>query len=359
MPNLKEEPPVTPGQHRPTTIREVAEKAGVSIATVSRVISGSGGVSKKLEKRVQKSIEALDFRPNQVARRLRARSTKVIGVVINDIHNPFNHDLIEGIESVLQENEYLLLLGNTSDNPQREQQKLNSFLSEDVTGLIFACSNQDATYYNKLLDKGIALVAVDRKPANLKVDCVQVDNDEAAFRAVQHLVQEGHKRIGLVAGPLTISTAAQRCAGYQRALVAAGLAVDPQLIQVGDYRQVGGYSAMGVLLDQPDRPSAVLVSNNLMTLGALQMIHERDLNIPDEIALIGFDDMPWAASLRPPLTVIAQPVFEMGAVAARLLMGRIQEPGSPIQQVTLDTKLIVRASCSCRGGKDKDSKKSK
>jgi LacI family transcriptional regulator len=357
MPNLKDEPSVTPGPYRATTIREVAEKAGVSIATVSRVISGTGGVSKKLEKRVQNAIKTLDFRPNQVARRLRARSTKVIGVVINDIQNPFNHALIEGIESVLQENDFLLLLGNTSDNPQREQQKLDTFLSEDVTGLIFVSSNQDATYYNKFLEKGIALVAVDRKPTNLRVDCVQVDNEEAAYRAIQHLTEEGHRRIGLVAGPLTISTAAQRCAGYQRGLVAAGLTVDPELIQIGNFRQAGGYTAMGALLDQPNPPSAVLVSNNLMTLGALQMIHERELNIPDQIALIGFDDMPWAASLRPPLTVIAQPVYEMGAVAARLLVSRIQEPGGPIQQVTLDTRLIMRASCTCRGGKEAKKKK--
>ena len=190
-------------------------------------------------------------------------------------------------------------------------------------------------------------MAVDRKPANLEVDSVQVANADAAFRAVNHFLQEGHLRIGLVAGPLSISTAFERCEGYKRCLSSAGLPIDTELIQTGNFRQDGGYRAMGALLDLPKPPSAVLVSNNLMTLGALQMIHERGLDIPGEIALIGFDDMPWATSLHPPLTVIAQPVFEMGAIAAKLVLARIAVPGGSIQHVILETKLIVRASCSC------------
>lgn len=350
MPIHTEDDPKHATQHKPSTIKEVAKRAGVSTATVSRVISGSSNVSKKLEKRVNNAIKTLDFRPNLVARRLRRRSTKIIGVVISDIQNPFNASLVEGIESVLQTDEYLLLLGNSSDNPQREQQKLNTFLSEDVTGVIFVCTNENASYFRKFQEKGISLVAVDRKPPDLTVDSVQVANADASYRAASHLLQEGHRRVGLVAGPLTISTAIERCEGYKHALVSAGLPIDPELIQVGNFRQAGGYEAMGALLDLPKPPSAVLVSNNLMTLGALQMIHERSLNIPDEIALIGFDDMPWATSLRPPLTVIAQPVFEMGAVAARQLLARIDKPNAPIQQVILETRLIIRASCSCRNG---------
>ena len=345
-----EDNPSSAGLHKPSTIKEVAERAGVSTATVSRVISGSGTVSKKLEKRVHNAIKTLDFRPNLVARRLRRRNTKMIGVVISDIQNPFNAVLVEGIESVLQENQFLLLIGNSSDNPQRETQKLNTFLSEDVTGVIFVCTNENASYFRKFQEKGISLVAVDRKPDNLEVDSVQVANADASFRAVNHFLQEGHRRIGLVAGPLAISTAFERCEGYKRCLNSAGLPIDPELIQVGNFRQDGGYRAMGSLLDLSNPPSAVLVSNNLMTLGALQMIHERGLDIPGEISLIGFDDMPWATSLHPPLTVIAQPVYEMGAIAANLLLARIAKPGGSIQHVTLETKLIVRASCSCRNG---------
>ncbi len=333
--------------HKPVTIKQVAEFAGVSTATVSRVISGSGTVTKKLLKRVQNAIEQLDYHPNQAARRLRRRNTKLVGVVISDIQNPYFSTLVEGIESVLLENGYLLLLGNSSENPEREHQHLNTFLSEHVSGVIFTSTGDDISHYKKFRTAGIPLVAADRKLTNLDVDFIQLANDEAAFKAVNHFLVEGHRRIGLIAGPSNLSTGSERCAGYQRAILSAGLPVDQKLIQIGNFRQDGGYQSMGALLDLPDPPSAVLVSNNLMTLGALQMIHERDLNIPDQISLIGFDDMAWAPSLRPPLTVIAQPVYEMGITAARLLLARIKEPEGPFQRVTFEAKLIVRASCRC------------
>lgn len=331
----------------PVTIKQVAEYAGVSTATVSRVISGSGMVTKKLLKRVQNAIDQLDYHPNQAARRLRRRITKLVGVVISDIQNPYFSTLVEGIESILLENGYLLLLGNSSENLAREHQHLDIFLSEKVSGVIFISTGDDSFYYQKFRTAGIPLVAVDRKPTNLDVDLIQLDNDEASFIAVNHFVLEGHRRIGLIAGPNYLSTGSERCAGYQRALLSVGLSFDQELIQYGNFRHDGGYQSMGALLDLPDSPSAVLVSNNLMTLGALQMIQERGLNIPDEISLIGFDDMAWAPSLRPPLTVIAQPVYEMGTTAARLLLDRIDHPENPIRRITFDGRLIIRSSCLC------------
>ena len=329
------------------TIKQVAEFAGVSTATVSRVISGSNTVSKKLAKRVQNAIEQLDYHPNQAARRLRHRNTKIVGVVISDIQNPYFSTLVEGIESVLQENGYLLLLGNSSEDLAREHQHLNTFLSEHVSGVIFTSTGDDIFYYKKFRTAGIPLVAADRKPTNLEVDLVQLANDEASFRAINHFLWEGHRRIGLIAGPNSLSTGSERCAGYQRALLSAGLPINPELIRTGNFRREEGYRLMGALLDLPTPPSAVLVSNNLMTLGALQMVHERGLNIPDQISLIGFDDMAWAPSLRPPLTVVAQPAYEMGMAAARLLLNRIEDPEGPIQRVTFEAQLIVRASCRC------------
>jgi LacI family transcriptional regulator len=349
MPKHSDEASPTEAVHNPSTIKDVAERARVSTATVSRVISGSGRVSKRLEQRVRNAILTLDYRPNQVARRLRKRNTQIVGVVISDIQNPFFAALVEGIDSILKQNDYLLLLGSSSENPQREQQHLRTFLSEVVSGIIFATTGEDTDIYSRIQQEGIPLVAVDRKPGDFEVDSVQVANEAAASQAIDHLVAEGHQRIGLIAGPSQLSTAMQRLAGYRCGLQAAGLPIDPDLIQGGDFRQPSGYQAMRRLLELPRPPSAVLVSNNLMTLGALQMIHERGLHIPQEIALIGFDDMPWASSLRPALTVIAQPVYEMGVLAAQLLLARIQEPHKRIEQIVLDTELIVRASCWCLG----------
>jgi LacI family transcriptional regulator len=333
-----------------TTVKEVAELAGVSTATVSRVISGNGTVSKKLLKRVNNAIDTLDFHPNQAARRLRHRATKIVGVIISDLQNPFFTTLVEGIESILQENGYLLLLGNSSENPDRERQHLDTFFSEHVSGLIFTATGDDISEYEKFRVAGVPLVAVDRKPSDFEVDLIHLENEKASFEAVNHFIKEGHQRIGLIAGPGSISTGSERSAGYRRALLSSGLPVDNELVQIGNFRQEGGYRSMEALLNLPDPPSAVLVSNNLMTLGALQMIHQRRLNIPDQISLIGFDDMAWASSLRPALTVIAQPVYEMGIAAARLLLARIQKPESPIQHVAFETKLIIRASCRCIDG---------
>ncbi len=333
--------------HKLITIKDVAEAAGVSTATVSRVISENGNVSKKLAKRVINVINELDYHPDQSARRLRHRTTKIVGVVLSDIQNPFFTTLVVGIEGVLQEKGYILLLGNSCEDQNRENQHLSTFLSEQVAGIIFTSTGKDIASYKKFQAIGIPLIAVDRRPADLDVDSVQLANEKASFDAVNHFFMEGHRRIGLIAGLEYLSTGSERRDGYMRAFQASGIPVDPELIQYGDFRQDSGYRAMGALLDLTDPPSAVLVSNNLMTLGALQMIHERDLTIPNQISIIGFDDIDWASSLRPPMTVIAQPVTEMGIAAANLLLERIQNPEGPIKHLTFDSRLIVRASCWC------------
>lgn len=332
------------------TMKEVAAEAGVSTATVSRVLGSKGGVRPDLERRVRQTIEDLGYRPNQAARRLRERKAKIIGVLVTDIQIPFFASIVVGIDRVLQGAGYLPLLGNTFDLLASEQAHLNNFLSEGVSGVIFAAANsKDVSNYERLLDAHIPLVSIDRTPGDLQVDTVQVANLQAANQAVNHLIQEGHQRIALIAGPNHISTAVERQAGYELALRSAGLPLDPALIQVGNYTLEGGYRAMRSLIENPERPTAVLIANNVMTLGALQYVNEQALEIPCDIAVIGYDDMPWAASLRPPLTVVAQPDDEIGVLAARLMLDRIREPESSIKHMTLDARLILRSSCNCGG----------
>ena len=340
--------PHKPMQPSSPTMKDVAANAGVSIATVSRVIGRKGGVRPELEKRVRRAIEALDYHPNQAARRLRERKARIIGVLVTDIQIPFFASIVVGIDRVLQEAGYLPLLGNTFDSLASEQAHLENFLSEGVSGVIFAAVNShDTSNYDRLRDAGIPLVAIDRQPGQLQVDTVQVANHQAAGQAVAHFVQEGHSRIALISGPGHISTAVERQAGFERALQVAGLPRDPALIQVGGYTLEGGYQAMRLLMENPDRPTAVFIANNVMTLGALKYVNEQALEIPGDIALISYDDMPWAASLRPPLTVVAQPDYEIGVLAARLMLDRIREPDSSFKHITLDARLVLRASCSC------------
>jgi LacI family transcriptional regulator len=344
---------VTPSSQKPTptsslTMKEVAAHVGVSTATISRVLGGKGGVRPELEQRVRQAIVELGYRPNQAARRLRQRQAKIIGVLVTDIQIPFFASIVVGIDSILQKAGYLPLLGNSFDSLASEQAHLNTFLSEGVSGVIFAAVNsQDVANYYRLREAGIPLVAIDRTPGDLQVDSVQVANIQAASQAISHFIEEGHQRIALIAGPNQISTAVERQAGYEQALLAAGLPLDPGLIQVGGYTLDGGYRAMRTLMENSNRPTAVLIVNNVMTLGALQYINEKAIDIPCDIAIIGYDDMPWAASLRPPLTVVAQPDAEIGVLAARLMLERIDKPESSIKHITLDARLVLRASCSC------------
>ncbi len=330
------------------TMKDVAAKAGVSTATVSRVLSGKGGVTTDLDQRVRQAIMELGYYPNATARRLRKRDTRIVGVIVPDIQIPFFASIVIGIESILSEAGYLILLGNTSDELNNERKNINTFLAEYVSGVIFAPADaSDTTHYEKLQRAGVPLVAIDRHPGKLEVDTVQIANSTAAARAVTHLIEEGYQRIALITGPESISTAVDRRRGYEKALKAAGLPIDPALIQDGDYRTEGGYRAMGALMAGTNPPDAVLSANNVMTLGALQYIHENGIDIPEDLALISFDDIAWAPSLRPPMTVVAQPVHEIGRVSARLLLERIEEPQASIKHVTLETRLIARSSCGC------------
>jgi LacI family transcriptional regulator len=327
------------------TVRHVAERAGVSTATVSRVLAGQNGVSEELSARVWQAARELNYQPNRIARNLRSGATRTVGVVIPNIENPFFTSVVRGIEGVLQAADYTLLLGNSDERPEREQLYLSTLRAEGVAGIIFVPIDSRADAYRQLIDAALPVVAIDRAPAALSADYVTADNVAGARAAVEHLIRFGHRRVGLITGPEGYSSATERRAGYEQALAAAGLPVLPELIHHGDFRESGGYRAMGELLSLPEPPHAVFAANNLMTLGALRMIHERGLRIPDEMAVVSFDDMPWAISLHPPLTAVAQPAHEMGASAAELLLTRIQKPDRPARRITLQTELVVRASC--------------
>lgn len=330
------------------TIKDVAARAGVSVATVSRVLSGKEGVRKALAERVHAAVLALDYHPNQSARRLRERKSRIIGVLVPDIQIPFFASIVVSIDKVLQDAGYLLLLGNTNETLAGEQAHLNIFLSEVVSGVIFAAADaRDMSNYRRLQELGIPLVAIDRAPGDLEVDTVQLNNVHAAWQAVSHLIEEGHTRIAWIGGSPTASTSVERLQGYEQAMQSAGLPIDPSWVQPGWFTHEGGYRSMEAIMHLPERPTSVVIANQVMTLGALQFIHEHGYEIPSDIAMIGFDDMAWASALRPALTVVVQPVNDIGTLAGRLMLDRVRDPESSIKHVTLKARLIVRASCNC------------
>ena len=224
------------------------------------------------------------------------------------------------------------------------------FRAETIRGLIFSASRSPSAWYAELQRAGLAMVAVSRLQKGLQIDHVMVANRDGAYTATVHLIQHGHQRIGFINGPLVFTTARDRQSGYDDALREANLPMDGNLVVHCDFRQEAGRAALNQLLDLPDAPKAVFTASNLLTLGALQAIHERDLDIPGQIAIVGFDEMPWAMSLRPPLTTVEQPAFEVGRTAAQLLIERINKPSLPPRRVVLGTRLIVRSSCGAEGG---------
>lgn len=340
-----------PKDRTAVTIKDVAKAAGVSTATVSRVFSGGAIVAEDLRDRVRQAAMSLNYRPNRIARNLRIRQTRTVGVVIPDVENPFFTSVVCGVEEVLRAADYSLLLANSNENAGRERRNVEALQAEAVAGIIFTPSGTDLSFYRDLSEAGMALVAVSRSPGDLDVDTVMVSNREGTQEAIAHLISLGHARVAMISGPPWVTTARDRLRGYEEALSAAGLPHASELIRYADFRQAGGYAAMKQLLALRPRPTAVFAGSNLMTLGTLQAIHEAGLRIPQHMAIAGFDDMPWAVSLQPPLTVVAQPAFEIGVSAARLLMERLADPAAPRRHVVHGTRLIVRASSGAAVGK--------
>lgn len=340
-------PPKTAVSNRPgpITIRDVATEAGVSTATVSRVLAEFDGVTDEARERVHHAIAKLDYHPNRLARGLRQGRRKVIGVIIPDLQNPFFTGVVHGVEGALYLAGYTLLLAHSDGQAEREQVQLGLLRGEGIAGLVFMPGNRPGANYEALRSWDIPVVAVDRCPGKLEVDLVSSNNREGMRQATSHLLGLGYKAIALLNGPASIDVTEERLGGYLDALRSAGVAVQESLIINSDFRQEGGYAAMNRFLNLAKPPRAVVVANNLMTLGALQAIHERGIRIPDDIAVVGFDDMPWATSLRPPLTAVAQSPEELGRAAAQLLMERIKDPKRLVRQVVLPTHLNVRASC--------------
>jgi LacI family transcriptional regulator/LacI family repressor for deo operon, udp, cdd, tsx, nupC, and nupG len=268
-----------------------------------------------------------------------------VGVLIPDIENPFFTSLVCGIEDVLSKTDYSLLLASYNEDPVQEARRLEVFRAEGVCGLIFAASRTPSSVYSELEKDGLTLVAVSRSLPRMRVDEVTIAGRDGAHVATSHLIQLGHKRIAMINGPTVFTTARDRQAGYEDALREAGLNVMDELLVHCAFNQAAGHAAMEQLLNLASPPTAVFAGSNLLTLGALQAIHERNLDIPNQIAIVGFDDMQWAMSLRPPLTTVAQPAFEAGRTAAEMLLARVREPSLPRRQVVLETRLIVRSSC--------------
>lgn len=332
------------------SVKEIAKAAGVSTATVSRVLNGSDKVRESTAKKVMKVVEEMNYRIDHVARRMKVKQTDslVIGLVITDIDNPFFSSVAKGVEDVASKNKLVTMICNTNENPEKEKFFLNAMLSEKVSGAIIVPTKGNLDFFHSLVNDGFPMVMVDRKPKNLKIDSVSLNNRKGSYDAVKKLIDNGHRRIGFVAGIKGLSNTEERLEGYLEALKESGIQIKDNLIVYGDYVEEGGREAIQEFMSLKKPPTAVFSSNNLMTLGCIKEIYKQKLNIPKDIAIIGFDDSTWAEALIPPLTTVKQPGYELGVNAAELLMKRLKNGKSNSIDVVLNPELVVRESCGTK-----------
>lgn len=329
------------------TITDVAREARVSASTVSHVINETRYVSDEVKQRVHAAMEALNYQPNVIARSLRTRETLTVGVVVSDVTNPFFTSIVRAIEDEVLKQGYSIILCDTDEKPEREQAYLRLLMGRRVDGLIVAPSSGNADLLRSAIESGLPVVLLDRSVPGLAADVVLSDNESGAFDAVSYLIGMGHRRIGIVAGRLEVSTGADRMAGYVRAIRTHGIPVDESLIEVAKFKRDIAYDKTMKMLNRAEPPTALFVCNNVMTAGTMAALKAAGKKVPEDISVIGFDDSEWAALMDPPLTVVAQPIVELGTRAAQTLMrrisrGRVKTP----RAVVLKPELILRDSCA-------------
>ncbi len=326
------------------TVQDVAQRAGVSTATVSYVLNGTRFVSEVLRERVLAAVRELQYEPNAAARTLRSNRSATIGLLISDLQNPFFTEAIRGIEDFAQARGYTVILTNSAEDAVRESACLRALRARHVDGLIVAPAGGRYVELDELVAGRFPLVFLDRDVAGLNASAVMLDNQAAAYTAVNHLIELGHVRVGMIAGRPPLSSTTERQAGYRRALSDAGLAIDEALMVTGGSTIDGGAAAADALLQRASRPTAIFVANNLMTIGAMMVIERHGLSVPGDMALVGFDDFAWADVLRPRLTTIAQPHYELGRAAAELLLDQVSGEAALPRRVLLPGMLVIRDS---------------
>ena len=328
------------------SLQEVAKRARVSIATVSRVLNKSDKVVPETRAVVEQALLDLGYRPSRVARRLRMNRghAHLVGLIIPDIQNPFYAEIARGVEDAAYASEYALILCNSDENIEKEKFYLDVMRDESVDGIVLPPFDDTDVAVLEMVKTGIPVVCVDRSHAKVKTDLVEVDNYQGALEAVRHLIEKGHKSIALIEGRTQVSTSRERRRGYLDALATHGIAPRRELMRAGDFKQDSGRILTNELLDLRKPPTALFVCNNLMTVGALGALHQRGLRVPTDMALVGFDDLPWAEALDPPPTVVRQPAYEVGRQAMELLLKRIMEPDRPPVTVRLRPELVIRRS---------------
>jgi len=329
-------------------IKNVAEKSGFSTATVSRVLRNYPGVREKTRKKILNTIAALDYEVNAVARSLRQKKTYSIGIIVGNVLSQFYSVIAKSVEDTANKYGYNVILCNGDEDSEKELKYLRILKSNRVDGIVLTPTGKNSAYVQHLINSGTKVVLLDRLIKGINCDAVLVDNAIGAYKAVRYLIEQGYRKIGIVNGYLDRTTGAERLKGYLQALQESGITKNDNLIKIGNFKKESGKRLTQELLEQSNKPEAIFVTNIDMSIGALIAIKEKNLTIPDDIGIVCFDDSEWAPIINPPITVVKQPVYQLGSLAAELLIKKIEDGEKELDHkpgiVTLKTELVVRNS---------------
>lgn len=340
-------------ERQPITIKDIAARAGVSISTVSRVVNGTVRVDPATEERVHEAIETLDYRPNLLARSFRRKITQTIGLVVPDNSNPFFAEIARVIEDAGFADGYSVILCNSDLSRSKQSSYIDVLLAKRVDGIIMISTGlvpgEDAGGdIDRIRQVGVPCVVIDRDLEDIPVDQVLVDNVEGGYLAGHHLIRLGHRRIACVVGPSDLTPSAGRIAGFRQALSEAGLELSAESVIRGNGRHDGGVAAVRELRRRDLDVSAIFAFNDEMAVGVIGELQRAGHRVPEDVSVIGFDDIPYASAIFPSVTTIAQPIADMGNLGIQLLLERIRRPDAPFQRTILSTRLVERESTSGR-----------
>src|SRR5665647_1561091 len=327
------------------TIYDVAREAGVSMATVSRVVNNNPNVKPQTRKKVFEAIERLGYRPNAVARGLASKKTTTVGVVIPDISNAIFAEVARGIEDIANMYRYNIILCNADKKKEKEISVINTLLEKQVDGLLFMGGTVTNVHLVAFRSSSVPIVLCATTDDNNSIPAVDIDHEEAAFDAVNLLIQEGHRNIGMISGTLQDpANGYARFQGYKRALKEANIPINDEHIRVGNYRYESGVEAMKYFIDLTDKPTAIFAATDEMAIGAIHAIQDANLKVPEDISVISVDNSRMASMVRPLLTTVAQPMYDIGAVSMRLLTKLMNKENVEITKIVLPHEIIIRKS---------------
>ena len=330
------------------TVLDVAKRAGVAPITVSRVINNSGYISQATRERVEAAVKELGYVPNTIARGLRSKRTMTLALVVTDITNPYFTLMARGVEDVAGDSGYTVVYCNSDESEAKEEKYVNILAQRQVDGVLLVPSCGNVKTIKFLLSNDITVVALDRRVSGVEIDSVRSDSQDGANRLINLLIRLGHKRIAMITGPKDVSTSVDRVTGYQQALSEADLD-ENELVYYGAFNQESGYEFTNQAMLHSPRPTAIFGANNFITIGIIKALHDLKIDVPDDVSVVGFDDLPESMLVNPFITVARQPAYEMGRIATELLLKRISiELDEEYQELILPTEIIEHDSISSR-----------